>query len=228
MMAAAPPPHKAAAVDILSDHGLWLRSIHVVSGVGWVGLLWFLDACLAPSAKQLDGDTSRALWQTILPRALWWLRWGAASTWITGMGYASYLGAQSEQGLLGWFHGPLRGKWIGMGFLLATAMVFHIWFIAWPAQARHIAAARRGEPTPDGSGKGNGDDDGWTVRRAVSPRFAVYLSIPLLITMQAGKHGGELTGILPTDFVTAAAVVLIGGAAVAALLSHVVAPRVGR
>lgn len=219
-MSVTPSPHKVATVDILSDHGLWLRTIHVVSGIGWVGLLWFLHGSLAPSASQLDNDVSRKLWQTVIPRVLWWLRWGAAIAWVTGMIYASFLSTQSQQGLLGWFHGPLRGKWIGMGFLLATAMVFHIWFVSWPTQSRYIAAARRGDAAPDG--------EPWTVRRSLCSRFTVYMSIPLLISMQAGKHSGELTGILPTQFLPAAGIVLLGGGAIAAILSHLIAPRVER
>lgn len=146
-------------MELLSDHGLWLRSIHLVSAISWVGLL-------------------------------------------------------------GWFHGPLRGKWVGTGFLLSTAMVFHVWFVAWPAQARLIAKARRADGSDEIHLDGN--------RARFANRFATYLSIPLVIAMQAGRHGGELTPSLPVDFMPAAIVVLVLGVSMAALISHVVAPLVGR
>jgi uncharacterized membrane protein len=151
---------------------------------------------------------------------LWWLRWGAASTWISGVLYASLLAAQDDRGLLGWFHGPLRGQWVSLGFVLSTVMVFHVWFVAWPAQARLIAEARRGNDFPESSDRSR--------PARFSNRLATYLSVPLLIAMQAGRHGGELTGVLPVDFLPAAGVVLVAGLVIAALISHIVAPLAGR
>jgi uncharacterized membrane protein len=101
MMGAASPPHKAPAVELLSDHGLWLRSIHLVSAISWVGLLWFLDWTLQPAARQMGLHEQRSLWCHLLPRALWWLRWSAAVAWLSGLTYAAFLAAQSDQGLLG-------------------------------------------------------------------------------------------------------------------------------
>src|SRR4030095_4993247 len=61
---------------------VWL---HVVAGIMWIGHLWFFNFVNGPFAGTMDGETKKKVVPELMPRALWWFRWGAAWTWVTGV-----------------------------------------------------------------------------------------------------------------------------------------------
>src|ERR1051325_10876338 len=74
---------------------LVFRWIHVVAGVMWIGHLWFFNFVNAQVAKSYDADSKKKVVPELMPRALYWFRWGAAFTWITGillLGLVYYMG----------------------------------------------------------------------------------------------------------------------------------------
>lgn len=101
-------------MDILSTLSRWL---HVLAGIIWIGMLYFFNWVNGPLAAALDGDTKKKLVPELMPRALFWFRWGAAWTWITGVILL----------LLVFYHGgimfPAGGSWTAPA-LIMLAVVF--------------------------------------------------------------------------------------------------------
>ncbi len=118
---------------------LVLRWGHVVAGIAWVGLLWFFNWVNGPFQGKIDGPTKRAVNPELLPRALYWFRWGAAWTWITGILLAGLI----------YYHGkivfedPNAGNpWLWLAvILIVLAVGFVIYNAIMKAVANKVAGA---------------------------------------------------------------------------------------
>jgi len=196
-----------------------LRWLHFVAGITWIGLLWFYNWMNGPFSSSLEPEVRSKVVPQLMPRTLWWFRWGAAFTWLTGVVYAyGVLALQDPEGTMHWITETQRGNWITLGFVYGSIMAFNVWFMIWPRQKKIISATIRGEKP----------DPAWGKTATNCSRVNTYLSIPLLFTMGAGKHLGELGGDLPTNFWVAAAIVTVIGFVVAWLFIHKVGPTVGK
>ena len=125
------------AVGSFGDSGyltvffLWL---HVVSGVLWIGLLWYFNFVQIPTMPKIPAELKPAVGKFIAPEALFWFRYGALATVITGLIVAQ---------LKGYLHtamtfGDNRYVVIGVGMWLGLIMAFNVWFIIWPNQKKAL------------------------------------------------------------------------------------------
>src|SRR5437867_4868432 len=110
-----------------------VRWLHVLSGVMWIGLLWYFNFVQIPSMPKIPDEQKPAISKVIAPAALFWFRWAALATVVTGLllafmsGYiVSALGLQK----------PFTA--IGIGMWLALVMAFNVWFIIWPNQKKAL------------------------------------------------------------------------------------------
>lgn len=152
------------------------RWLHVLAGITWIGLLYYFNAVQAPglAAAKADG-TAAGITKHIAPRALFWFRWAAVVTWITGAYYLE----RSGIGLGNAF--ALRGGAapIGIGAWLGTFMLINVWGFIWPNQKRVLGLV---EATDAEKAK--------AARVAfLASRTNVMLSLPMIFFMVAGGHG---------------------------------------
>jgi uncharacterized membrane protein len=168
----------AAGKGINYDHA-WgafvMRWLHVVSGVMWVGLLWYFNFVQIPSMPKIPDEQKPAIGKVIAPTALFWFRWAALATLVTGLllaGMNGYLGA------LFTFARPFTA--IAIGMWLGAIMAFNVWFIIWPNQKKAL-----GIVTVEPAEKAK------AARLAMlTSRFNTMLSIPMLYCMVAQQNGG--------------------------------------
>jgi len=112
------------------------RWTHVVSGIMWIGLLWYFNFVQIPNMPNIPDDQKPAIGKVIAPAALFWFRWGAAATVVTGLAVAGFRGYTIEVlsfGLLAENYAP-QYSFIGLGMWMALIMAFNVWFIIWPNQ----------------------------------------------------------------------------------------------
>lgn len=112
------------------------RWTHVVSGIMWIGLLWYFNFVQIPNMPNIPDEQKPAIGKVIAPAALFWFRWGAAATVLTGLIVAAlrgYLVEVMSLGLLGSGYTP-QYSFIGIGMWLALIMAFNVWFVIWPNQ----------------------------------------------------------------------------------------------
>jgi uncharacterized membrane protein len=163
---------------ISGDHAWWtffMRWLHILSGVMWIGLLWYFNFVQTPTMPKIPDEQKPGVSKFILPAALFWFRWAALSTVITGLLLATMNGYIGQAlALTRPFH-P-----IGIGMWLALIMAFNVWFIIWPNQKKVM-----GIVTVDAE------------QKKVAARYALYasrlntmFSIPMLYCMAAQSHGG--------------------------------------
>jgi uncharacterized membrane protein len=159
-----------------------LRWLHFIFGIIWIGHLYFFNFVNGPFAKTLDADTKKKVVPQLMPRALWWFRWGAMLTVITGWSYLIgkvQLNGSGFTGTGGLFTSTW-GQWITTGATLGTIMWFNVWFIIWPAQKKIITWTKNGESPAEMAG---------LVKRAfMASRMNTYLSFPMLFCMGAASH----------------------------------------
>src|SRR5689334_19474513 len=118
-----------------------VRWAHILSGITWIGLLYFFNLVNVPTQGKLDAPTKKAVNPELQPRALWWFRWGAMSTLIFGLALF-YLKYQTHEpgAKNGLMYDPATGdfseraKWIFGGMILGIIMWFNVWFVIWPKQ----------------------------------------------------------------------------------------------
>ena len=112
------------------------RLLHVISGVMWIGLLWYFNFVQIPSMPKIPDEQKPAIGKVIAPEALFWFRWGAMSTLITGL-IVAYLNDYLVDALL---LGTQTGGHaiIGVGMWLAIIMWFNVWFVIWPNQKKAL------------------------------------------------------------------------------------------
>lgn len=149
------------------------RWIHVMVGVMWVGLLWYFNFVQIPSMPKIPDEQKPAIGKVIAPTALFWFRWAALFTVISGMILAVLNGYAHQAFTL---QAPFRA--IGLGMWIALVMAFNVWFIIWPLQKRALGIV---VVEPDVKAKSA------RVAMLVS-RFNTMLSIPMLFLMVAQSH----------------------------------------
>ena len=177
--------------DLFTNLHLFIRWLHVIAGIVWIGHLYFFNFVNVPLQASLDDAGKKAVNPKLLPRALWWFRWGAMITFLAGlvlftMNYMFVPGTgfgpsslfQDENGL------TQRAVWILMGMLLGAVMWFNVWFIIWPAQKRMLSGRVPAEQLP-------------AVRRRayLASRTNTFLSGPMLFGMLAPGHYGAVNTV---------------------------------
>ena len=169
---------------ILSKQGLYflLKWSHFIFGIAWIGMLWYFNFVQGPFFAETDANTKTAATQKLVPRALWYFRWGAAFTLLSGLlliGLNFHLsGATAGE----WATGSWLAK-IYPGIIMGIVMAANVWFVIWPRQKKVIAAAN-GEKV---------ENLPVLARRAfLASRTNTMFSIALLFFMGAG--GSKLPG----------------------------------
>jgi len=149
------------------------RWIHVMVGVMWVGLLWYFNFVQIPSMAKIPDEQKPAIGKVIAPTALFWFRWAALLTVLSGL-ILSILNGYAHQAFT--LQAPFRA--IGLGMWIALIMAFNVWFIIWPNPKRALGMVA---VEPDVKAK--------SARVAMlTSRFNTMLSIPMLFLMSAQSH----------------------------------------
>ena len=157
----------------------WLfRYFHVLSGVMWIGLLWYLNFVQIPSMPKIPDEQKPAIGKVIAPAVLFWFRWAALSTIITGLIVAYLNGYIHEALVLGIGSGGGKSTAIGIGMWLGLIMAFNVWFIIWPNQKRVLGMV---ESSPEEKAK--------SARTAMLfSRTNTLLSLPMLLSMVMAQN----------------------------------------
>ena len=160
-------------IDYLAKWG------HFLAGITWIGLLYYFNFVQTEYFKEAEGDARVDAFSKLVPRALWWFRWGAMLTFITGVIMLGYRGASSTAD-------------ITVGAVLGTLMFLNVWGIIWPNQkiviASNQAVAGGGEADPAA-----GDA---APKAALASRTNTLFSIPMLYFMGSSAHlpNGSISG----------------------------------
>jgi uncharacterized membrane protein len=153
----------------------FMRYLHIASGVMWIGLLWYFNFVQTPSMPKIPDEQKPAISKVIAPEALFWFRWSALATVVTGLLLAGMLRFLVPALTLQSGYKP-----IGIGMWIALVMAFNVWFIIWPNQKKAL-----GIVTVEAAEKAK------AARMAMlTSRFNTMLSIPMLYCMAAQSHGG--------------------------------------
>jgi len=190
-----------------------LRWIHFLAGITWIGMLYYFNFVQTPFFAEAEPGVRSAAIQKLVPRALWWFRWGAMVTFLAGL--LMYLHRLGESG--GDFFTTNYGVTITIGSLLGTLMFLNVWLVIWPAQQVVIASATQvaqgGQAIPEAAARGR--------RAALTSRTNTVFSIPMLFYMGAASHFSGLVGQTTASAATAlliVAAVIIGAVEVNALV----------
>ena len=158
-----------------------LRWIHFLSGITWIGLLYYFNFVQAPFMGEAEAGTKTDITTKLAPRALWWFRWGAMFT--VGAGLLIYFNRMGQMGV-DQFFASSYGISITIGGVMGIIMWFNVWFIIWPNQKFIIAATQAAKDSgkaPEGIGN--------RPRKAfLASRTNTLLSIPMLFFMAAASH----------------------------------------
>jgi uncharacterized membrane protein len=162
----------------MGEHAWWaffMRWLHVLSGVMWIGLLWYFNFVQIPSMPKIPDEQKPAVGKVIAPTALFWFRWAALATVVTGLLLAAMFGYLVQALSL---QPGVRA--IGVGMWLALVMAFNVWFIIWPNQKKALGMVQV-----------DADSKAKAARMAMlTSRFNTMLSIPMLYCMVAQQNGG--------------------------------------
>lgn len=157
-----------------------LRWLHFIFGITWIGLLYFFNFVNGPFTKTMDAETKKKVVPQLMPRALWWFRWGAMITFLSGWIYIFGKLHLNQTGIVeGLFHSTW-GQWISLGAGLGSIMWFNVWFIIWPNQKKIITSVKTGQAPADLAAI--------TRRAFLASRLNTYLSVPMLFCMGAASH----------------------------------------
>jgi uncharacterized membrane protein len=154
------------------------RWLHILSGVMWIGLLYYFNVAqipaLAAAAADKGGPGGAGITKYVAPRALFWFRWAAVATWLTGAWYLTRSGAFDDALML-----REGSRVIGIGAWLGTIMLFNVWVLIWPNQKKILGIVAASDE-----------------QKAQARKTALYasrtnfiLSIPMLLCMGSASHG---------------------------------------
>ncbi len=167
--------------DFAFDQIFWswlFRYLHVLSGVMWIGLLWYLNFVQIPSMPKIPDDQKPAIGKVIAPAVLFWFRWAASATIATGL-IVAYLNGYVHQALaLGIGSGGGKNTAIGIGMWLGLIMAFNVWFIIWPNQKKALGIV---ECSPEEKPKA-------AKTAMLTSRINTLLSLPMLLCMVMAQN----------------------------------------
>ena len=157
----------------------WLfRFAHVVVAIMWIGLLWYFNFVQIPNMPKIPDDQKPAIGKVIAPAALFYFRWAALATVITGLILAGLNGYLHDAMTLGIGSGGGRNAAIGIGMWLGLYMAFNVWFIIWPNQKKALGIV---DCEPEVKAK--------SARTAMLfSRTNTLLSMPMLLSMVAAQN----------------------------------------
>ena len=146
------------------------RYAHIVFGVAWIGLLYYFNFVQTEYVKEADDGAKADVMAKLAPRALWWFRWAALFTFLTGLIMLWWVSSQQRFNL-----------GIALGAFMGTLMMLNVWGIIWPNQKIMIGLTE-GDKTVAGP------------KAALASRTNTLLSLPMLYFMVASVHGFAASG----------------------------------
>ncbi len=162
-----------------SDFGpFFFRWLHVLSGVMWIGLLWYFNFVQIPSMPKIPDEQKPAIGKVIAPAALFWFRWAAMATIVTGLILAWLNGYLVDAIAIGLTDQVAKHAAIGIGMWLGAIMWFNVWFVIWPNQKKVLGIV------------GASDDEKKSAARTAMlfSRTNTLLSIPMLYAMVSAQN----------------------------------------
>lgn len=150
------------------------RWIHLLAGVAWIGLLWYFNFVQGEYFKEADASSKSDAIRKLVPRALWWFRWAAMFTFLSGI---ALIGVKQ-----------LMGYGIIVGAIMGIVMFLNVWLVIWPKQQIVIASAEKvaagGEADPAAAGA--------LAQAGLASRTNTLFSIPMLFFMASSVHLAQL------------------------------------
>ena len=157
----------------------WLtRYTHVVVGIMWIGLLWYFNFVQIPNMAKIPDDQKPAIGKVIAPAALFYFRWGAALTVLSGLLLAYLNGYLHDAMTLSIGSVIPKHTAIGIGMWLAIIMAFNVWFVIWPNQKKALGIVECDTDLKAKSAK----------IAMLFSRTNTLLSLPMLLTMIAAQN----------------------------------------
>jgi len=160
-------------ITLFTSHGLdyLFRWGHFLAGITWIGLLYYFNFVQGEYFKEAEDAARSNAVRKLVPRALWWFRWGAMFTFLTGLAMLHYrMGSISFD--------------ITVGALLGTLMFLNVWLIIWPNQKIVIASATQvadgGQALPEAAAA--------APKAALASRTNTLFSLPMLFFMGSSAH----------------------------------------
>ena len=190
---------------LFSDNALafLFRWVHLLAGVTWIGLLYYFNFVQGEYFKEADGGAKSDALQKLVPRALWWFRWGAMFTFLSGL-YLVYYWKASGMGIM-------------IGIIMGTIMFLNVWLIIWPNQKIVIASAKQ----VAGGGEALSAAAGALAKAGLASRTNTLFSIPMLFFMASSKHLPQIN-MTPVYEASAASLALVFGLVIVLALNGVV------
>ena len=157
----------------------WLfRFVHVIVAIMWIGLLWYFNFVQIPNMAKIPDEQKPAIGKVIAPAALFYFRWAALLTVVSGLILAAINGYLHDAMTLGISSGVGKSTAIGIGMWLGLYMAFTVWFVIWPNQKRALGIV---ESEPEVKAK--------SARTAMLfSRTNTLLSLPMLLSMVAAQN----------------------------------------
>ena len=167
--------------DIVFDYVFWswlTRFAHIIVAIMWIGLLWYFNFVQIPNMPKIPDEQKPAIGKVIAPSALFYFRWAALLTVVSGLILATLEGYVHDAMLLSFNSGILKNTAIGIGMWLGLIMAFNVWFVIWPNQKRALGIV---ECDPELKAK--------SARTAMLfSRTNTLLSLPMLLCMVGAQH----------------------------------------
>jgi uncharacterized membrane protein len=155
----------------------WMTFLHVLVGIMWIGHLYYFNFTQIPTMPKIPAELKPGISKYIAPEALFWFRWGAAATVLTGLILAIVSGYAHQAFTL-----QEGYRTIGIGMWLALIMAFNVWFIIWPNQKKALGIV---EADADTKAKA-------ATTAMMFSRTNTLLSIPMLFAMVLHNLGGTM------------------------------------
>jgi uncharacterized membrane protein len=163
------------------DEYFWqfiFRYIHVLAGIMWIGLLYYFNFVQIPNMPKIPDEQKPAIGKVIAPAALWYFRWAAMVTLISGLILGHLNGYLLSALQLGIADSNSSNTAIGIGMWLAIIMWFNVWFVIWPNQKKALGIVEATAEEKAASAK----------RAMLFSRTNTLLSIPMLFAMVAAQN----------------------------------------
>ena len=155
-----------------------LRYIHVVVAIMWIGLLWYFNFDQIPNMPNIPDEQKPAIGKVIAPAALFYFRWAAFATIVSGLILAWLNGYVHDALILGIGSGGGKNTAIGIGMWLGLIMAYNVWFVIWPNQKRALGIVESDPETKAKSAK----------TAMLFSRTNTLLSLPMLLSMVAAQN----------------------------------------